>query len=292
LLKIQPDNGQVVYSLALLSLEAGELDEARKLFEKLVEMEYQTEQAYYYLGAIAEEQKKPERAMQWYSKVENGDHWLEVQIRMARLEAQSGEVDAARERLRKVRLAHPAETQRMYLVEGEILSQIDRDDEAYKLYSEYLENQPDDTEILYARALVAERLNRLKQAEEDFRHVLKIEPDNVRALNALGYTLADRTDRYQEALDYVQKALAQTPDDPAVIDSMGWVLYRLGRLQEARDYLQRAYDMTKDSEIAAHLGEVMWAMGDRDQARALWNTALKATPGDRVLEETVRRFQP
>jgi tetratricopeptide (TPR) repeat protein len=292
LLKIQPDNGQVVYSLALLSLEAGELDEARKLFEKLVEMEYQTEQAYYYLGAIAEEQKKPERAMQWYGKVEDGDHWLEVQIRMARLEAQSGEVDAARERLRKVRLAHPGETQRMYLVEGEILSQIDWDDEAFKLYSEYLENQPDDTEILYARALVAERLNRLKQAEEDFRHVLKIEPDNVRALNALGYTLADRTDRYQEALDYVQKALAQTPDDPAVIDSMGWVLYRLGRLQEARDYLQRAYDMTKDAEIAAHLGEVMWAMGDHDQARALWNTARKANPGDPVLEETVRRFLP
>ncbi len=290
LLKAQPDNGQVVYSLALLSLEAGQLKDARNLFEKLVGLEYQVQQAYYYLGAIAEEQNKPTRAMQWYNKVEEGDHWIEVQIRMARLEAQAGDVDGARERLRKIRLAHPGETQRLFLVEGEILSQIDWHEEAYKLYSDYLEIQPDDTEILYARALVAERLDRLDVAERDFRHVLALDPDNARTLNALGYTLADRTDRYQEALGYVEKALAQTPDDPAVIDSMGWVLYRLGRLQEAREHLQRAYDMTKDGEIAAHLGEVMWAMGDRDQARALWQKARKATPGDPVLEDTVRRY--
>jgi tetratricopeptide (TPR) repeat protein len=292
LLKAQPDNGQVVYSLALLSLEANQLDEAAALFKKLVKLEYQTQQAYYYLGAIAEEQKKPEQAMRWYSKIEEGEHWIEVQIRMARLEAQAGKVSAARERLRKVRLAHPGEAQRMFLVEGEILSQIGREKDAFDLYSEYLENKPDDIEVLYARALVAERLDKLDQAEQDFLAVLKIDPDNARALNALGYTLADRTDRYQEALGYIQRALDQTPDDPAVIDSMGWVLYRLGRLQEARDYLQRAYDMTKDSEIAAHLGEVMWAMGERSEAKALWASARKATPDDPVLEETMRRHLP
>ena len=146
--------------------------------------------------------------------------------------------------------------------------------------------------MLYARALIAEHLDRLDQAEADFRRVLAIDADNTRALNALGYTLADRTDRYQEALGYIEKAFAQAPDDPAVIDSMGWVLYRLGRFQEARDHLQKAYDMTQDSEIAAHLGEVMWAMGDREAARALWNEARKQSPGDPVLEETVRRFLP
>jgi len=292
LIKLQPDNGPVVYSLALLSLEANRLDDARELFEKLLDLDYQTQQAYYYLGAIAEEQKKPERAMHWYGEIKEGEHWTEVQIRMARLEAQAGKVNAARERLRKVRLAHPGEAQRMFLVEGEILSQIDWNEEAFKLYSEYLENQPDDIEILYARALVAERLDRLDQAEQDFKKVLEIDPDNARALNALGYTLADRTDRYQEALGYIQRAMAQTPDDPAVIDSMGWVMYRLGRLQEAREYLQKAYDMTKDSEIAAHLGEVLWKMGKRDEAKALWASARKATPGDPVLEETVRRYLP
>lgn len=292
LMKTEPENGQIVYSLALLSLEASQLDDARKLFEKLVSLEFQEQQAYYYLGAIAEEKKNSKQAMRWYSKVEQGDHWVEVQIRMARLEAEADDVKDARERLRKVRLAHPAETQRMFLVEGDILSGIDWHEEAFTLYSEYLEIQPDDIEILYARALVAERLDRLDQAEADFRRVLAIDADNTRTLNALGYTLADRTDRYEEALVYVEKALAQAPEDPAVIDSMGWVLYRLGRYQEARDYLQKAYDMTKDGEIAAHLGEVMWAMGDKEAARALWTSARKESPSDPVLEDTVRRYLP
>ncbi len=293
LLKRQPDNGQVAYSLALLSLEAGDLKEARTRFKKLVALDFQTQQAYYYLGAIAEEQNKPERALRWYDKVDpEGDHWIEVQIRIARLEAQQGDVGAARERLRKLRLAQPGQAQRLFLVEGEILAGIEWYEEAYKLYSEYLETRPDDLEILYARSLVAERLDRVDQTETDLRAVLKVEPDNARALNALGYTLADRTDRYDEALEYVQKAFDQTPEDPAVIDSMGWVLYRLGRLQEARDHLQNAYDMTGDSEIAAHLGEVIWAMGDKDTARALWDKARQETPGDPVLEETVRRFSP
>jgi tetratricopeptide (TPR) repeat protein len=292
LMKSQPDNGQIVYSLALLSLEANQLDDARMLFEKLVELEFQEQQAYYYLGAIAEENRKNKRAMRWYGKVEPGDHWIEVQIRIARLEAQEGDVEGARERLRKVRLAHPAETQRMFLVEGDILSGMDALEDAYRLYSEYLDTQPDDIEMLYARALIAERLDRLQQAEADFRRVLAIDPENTRALNALGYTLADRTERYQEALGYIEKALAQAPDDPAVIDSMGWVLYRLGRYQEARDYLQKAYDMTKDTEIAAHLGEVMWAMGDQAAAKALWTAALKESPGDPILEDTVRRYLP
>lgn len=290
LLKQQPDNGQIVYSLALLALEAGQLNEARGMLEKLVALDFQTQQAYYYLGAIAEEQKKPERAMQWYRKVEEGDHWLEVQIRIARLEAQSGDVDGARERLRKLRLAHPGEAQRLFLVEGEILASIDWHEEVYALYSQYLEAQPDDPEILYARALIAEHLDRLDDAERDFRKLLAQDPDDARALNALGYTLADRTDRYDEALVYIEKAFAQTPDDPAVIDSMGWVLYRLGRLQEARDHLQRAYDMTDDAEIAAHLGEVLWMMGEQDAARALWDKERQESPGNAVLEETVRGF--
>jgi len=292
LFKQQPDNGQVVYSLALLALEANQLKEAQVFFKKLVALDYQTQQAYYYLGAIAEEQKNSSRALQWYHKVEQGDHWIEVQIRIARLEAQGEDVGAARERLRKLRLGHPAQVQRLFLVEGDILTQLGYYPEAYSLYSQYLETQPDDPEILYARALTAEKLDRLDEAERDFRRVLQQDPDNTRTLNALGYTLADRTERYEEALVYVQKALTQTPDDPAVIDSMGWVLYRLGRLQEARDHLQKAYDMTGDSEIGAHLGEVMWTMGDKDAARAVWDKARRDSPDNAVLEDALRRFSP
>ncbi len=292
LLETQPDNGQVVYSLALLALEANQLDEARVFFEKLVELDFQTQQAYYYLGAIAEEQGDRSRALDWYQKVEPGDHWIEVQIRIARLEVQADDIETARERLRKLRLAHPSQAQRLFLVEGELLTQLGRHEEAYELYSRYLETQPDDAEILYARALTAESLDRLDVAERDFRRVLQQDPNNARTLNALGYTLADRTDRYEEALVYVQKAFNQTPDDPAVIDSMGWVLYRLGRLEEAREHLQKAFDMTGDGEIGAHLGEVMWMMGDREAARAVWNKASQESPDNPVLVETLKRFSP
>lgn len=292
LLKQRPDDGQVVYSLALLALEAGQLDEAEDLFERLVELDFQTQQAYYYLGAIAEDQKENQRAIDWYRKIEGGDHWIEVQIRVARLEALGGDVVQAQDRLRRMRVAHPEQAQRLFLVEGEILAQIDRHEDAYRLYSAYLGSQPDDTEILYARALVAERLDRLQQAEDDFRAVLKLDPDDARTLNALGYTLADRTERYEEGLALIEQALAQTPDDPAVIDSMGWVLFRLGRLPEARDYLQRAYDLTGDGEIAAHLGEVLWTMGDRKAARAVWDKAREDSPDNPVLKDTLRRFAP
>lgn len=292
LLKRQPENVQAVYSLALLSLEAGQLDEAETMFKKLLKLGAQEQQAYYYLGAIAEDQGKHKTAIKWYGKVVEGDHLFEAQVRIANMDALEGDVDAARERLRSLRHAHPDQSQRLYLIEGALLTRIDWHEEAFKLYSDYLQIRPDDVEVLYARALVAERLERLEQTEADLRHVLKIEPEDARALNALGYTLADRTDRYGEALKLIEQAYAQTPDDVAVIDSMGWVMYRLGRLPEARDYLTRAYTMTPDAEIAAHLGEVLWAMGDRDAALALWKKARTEHPGNRVLEDTVRRLAP
>ena len=292
LLKHQPNDTQTIYSLALLSLEAGHLNEAKKMFKKLLKLGVQAQQAYYYLGAIAEDQGKRKTAINWYSKVLKGDHLFEAQVRIANMEALAGDVTGARERLHKLRLAQPAQSQRLYLVEGGMLTRIDWFDEAFKLYSDYLQTRPDDLEVLYARALVAERLGRLDQTEADFRHILKIEPDNTRALNALGYTLADRTDRYAEALKLIEQAYAQTPDDAAVIDSMGWVMYRMGRLPEARDYLQKAYDKTQDVEIAAHLGEVLWAMGEHDAAQALWKKARAKNPGDRLLEDTIRRLAP
>ncbi|MDT8386467.1 MAG: tetratricopeptide repeat protein [Thiogranum sp.] len=290
LLRQQPEDTQIIFSLALLALEENQLGEAREMFERLLALGFEPQQVYYYLGAIAEEQGDADQALEWYSNVEESDQWLEVQIRMARLEARGGDVDAARDRLRKARFSEPTQAQRLFLIEGDILSQIEWHEEAWTLYSQYLESQPEDIEILYARSLVAERLDRLDEAEADLRRVLEIEPDNTRALNALGYTLTDRTDRHQEALEYISRALAQSPDDPAIIDSMGWVLYRLGRLEEAQDYLQKAYALNPDVEIAAHLGEVTWMMGDREAARALWQKARKKAPGNPVLEDTVRRL--
>ncbi len=244
LIKLQPANGQVVYSLALLSLEDGELKEAKTNFLRLLELEYQTAQAHYYLGAIAEEHKDFEKALDWYSKIDKGDHWLEVQIRIARIDAKTDKLDQARARLKNLRFTKPAQAQRLLLVEGDLLSQQKMLEEAYSLYGQYLEAHPEDYDVLYARSLVAEKLDLLDVAEQDLKKIIQVEPDNARAMNALGYTLADRTTRYQEALQFIEQAIKLTPDDPAVMDSMGWVQFKLGELQKAREYLQKAYDQT------------------------------------------------
>jgi tetratricopeptide (TPR) repeat protein len=290
LIKLQPENGQVVYSLALLSLEDGELKEAKTNFLRLLELKYQTAQAHYYLGAIAEEHKEYDQALDWYSKIDKGDHWLEVQIRIARIEVKTGKLDQARARLKNLRFTKPAQAQRLLLVEGDLLSQQKMLEEAYGLYGQYLEAHPEDYDVLYARSLVAEKLDLLDVAETDLKKIIQVEPENARAMNALGYTLADRTTRYQEALQYIEQAIKLTPDDPAVMDSMGWVQFKLGQLQKAREYLQKAYDQTSDAEIAAHLGEVLWSMGDQAGARKLWAAGKEKDSENPVLLKTLERF--
>ncbi len=290
LIKRQPDDGPIVYSLALLTLEANRLKDAERYFNRLLELEYQVQPAYYYLGAIAEENKDYDKAVEWYDKVEPGDHWLEVQIRLAKIEADTGNLPAARARLKNLRLTDPAHAERLILIEGDLLVSVHHEADAYALYTEFLAAHSDNLEVLYARSLVAESLDKLDVAEQDLRLILRKEPDNARALNALGYTLADRTTRYQEALGYIEKAYAQTPDDAAVIDSMGWVQYRLGNLDKAREYLQKAHEANDDAEIAAHLGEVLWMSGDRAGARAVWKKARKSEPDDATLLETIKRL--
>jgi len=290
LIKRQPDDGPTVYSLALLTLQANRLSDAERYFERLLELEYQEQSAYYYLGAIAEENKDYDKAIDWYEKIEPGEHWLEVQIRLAKIEAETGKLAEARARLADLRETDPAHAQRLILVEGDLLVGVHHDDDAFKLYSQYLDAHADDLEVLYARSLVAESIDKLDVAEADLRRILAKEPGNARALNALGYTLADRTTRYEEARGYIEQAYAQTPDDAAVIDSMGWVQYRLGNLDKAREYLEKAYKLNDDPEIGAHLGEVLWSNGDRSGARAIWKKAREQAPDDETLLETIKRL--
>ncbi|HWU70757.1 MAG TPA: tetratricopeptide repeat protein, partial [Pseudoxanthomonas sp.] len=148
---------------------------------------------------------------------------------------------------------------------------------------------PDDNAILYARALAWERRDRIDHAEADLRRILVTEPENTAALNALGYTLADRTNRYQEALELIDRARAAEPDDAAIIDSFGWVLYRLGRIDEALVQLRRAYTMQKDPEIAAHLGEVLWVQGQKDEARKYFEESRKLDPENRSLLRALQK---
>jgi len=179
---------------------------------------------------------------------------------------------------------------RIYLADGQILRDAGRLKEAIGVFTAGLEELPDNTDLLYARAMVEDKLGKMESMEKDLRKILSREPDNVDALNALGYSLADRTTRYDEALKLIQRALELRPDSFFILDSMGWVNYRLGHYQEAVNYLRRALDMSSDSEVAAHLTEVLWVMGDKEGARKVWDKALKGAPGNKILLDVMNRL--
>jgi len=166
-----------------------------------------------------------------------------------------------------------------------------RSDEAYKLYNNALQRSPENTDLLYARALTAEKLDLLDVTESDLKMVITHEPENASALNALGYTLADRTERLNEARGYILKAARLLPDDPAILDSLGWVYYRLGQYEDAIKWLSKAFLVLEDAEIAAHLGEVLWMDGQTERARNIWQKAEKLEGSKTVLHETVRRLK-
>ena len=290
--QLEPDNPDGLYSLALLELETGKFKDGEQHLKQLLEQGERQQSAYYYLGYATYEQGDIDAALKWYGMVESGDYWGQAQLRIAAMLMQQEKVDDMHDYLRVMRQKNPDKIAQLYLVEGQALSNAGFTAEAYAVYGTALKASPDNENLLYARSLVAEQLGLLDVAESDMRRILASDPDNVRTLNALGYTLADHTDRYEEALGYIIKAYEQSPDDPAIIDSMGWVHFRMGELDMARLYLQQAWDMTQDSEIGAHLGEVMWVQGDHEAARQIWKMSLEATPDNPVLLEVIDRINP
>ena len=290
--KLEPNNPDGLYSLALLELETGQYKAGEKHLLQLIEIDDGVQNAYYYLGYARLKQNDDAAALDWYGKVESGDYWSQAQLRIAEILVRQGDVEAMQNHMRILRQKDPAQSVTYYLLEGQVLSEAQLNKEAFELYGSALQASPDNVDLLYAHSLAAERLGKLEIAERDMRHILELDPDNVRTLNALGYTLADQTNRYEEALIYINRAYAQEPNDPAIIDSLGWVQYRLGNLDEARTLLQRAWDMTQDSEIGAHLGEVMWMQGDHENARKIWEVSRQTSPENPVLLEVINRYSP
>lgn len=290
LVERSPDDVDIRYALALLLLQTEHTDEARTQFLELTKSGNRKLSAYFYLGQIAETEDDFEAAIEAYHKVDRGENYLNAQIRIAVLLAEQGKLDEAREYLYGVESRNVKEAVRVYRAEAEILTNADRLNEAIEVYSLALDEFPENSDLLYARAMLAEKLDRLDVLEADLRSILSREPNNAEALNALGYTLADRTDRYDEALELIKQALALQPDDYYIVDSMGWVMYRMGRHQESIEHLRRAMTLSDDSEIAAHLGEVLWVTGDKQEAQEIWNTALESTPDDERLLDVIKRF--
>ncbi len=293
LLKEDPEDGDTLFALGVLAVHEERSDAAKEYFRRLYATGEHQNDAAFYLGQIMEGEGDGKGALTWYKKVE-GSNLLDARVRIARILARRGEVSRAQEIIQQLRAQTGKESIQLDLIEGEILGEIKQYQAAIDVFTRALEEHPGNPELLYARALSAANIDRLDLLERDLQRILERDPDHVDALNALGYTLADQTDRYQDALGYIEQALRLKPDSAAVLDSMGWVQYRLGNNQKALRYLWRAMELMPDSEIAAHLGEVLWQQGERKRARQVWKEALVKEPGSeyllRVLERYKQRF--
>ncbi len=287
-----PEDADVAYALGLLLLQTNRYAEAKKQFHRLVDLGKRVDSAYYYLGQIGETEENFDAALDAYERVGDGDHRLNAQIRVGMILAEQGKVKQARAHLHGIRVNNQQEAVRVFRSEAEILVRKDRLEEAMTVYDSALGEYPQNSDLLYARAMLAEKLDLIEILEQDLRDILSREPNNADALNALGYTLADRTTRYEEALGFIKRAYELRPDDHFIVDSMGWIMYRLGRYDEALKHLRRAIELNNDPEVAAHLGEVLWVMGDKQAARKVWNSALETTPGDKRLLDVIKRFGP
>ena len=288
-----PDNVDVIYAVAVLSMQLSDRTTAEENFRKLLERDFaEIDTVRLYLGQIAEERKQYEEALRRYAEVGAGEQYLAAQLRIAQVLARQGKLEAGRSHLRALREAGKAEHVQLLLAESQLLRDGGRTQEAYDLLAGSLAAQPEQPELLYESALLAEKLGRHDVLEANLHKLIRLKPDHAHAFNALGYSLVDRNERLAEAEQLIVKALQLAPDDPFIIDSMGWLLYRKGDNAGALAQLQRAYAIRPDPEIAAHLGEVLWVLGRREEARRTWQEAAEMHPGNEVLAEVIRRFIP
>jgi len=287
-----PQDADLLYSLGLLSLESQRLDDAEKFMLKLVQMNQREGESQYYLGRINEGLGRYRKAIDWYRQVHVSEYLFDAKLHIADLLGKTGQYGEAHDYLDAMLKGSQSNGSlvRIYLAIGELLRSETRYEEAVEVYTTALGIVPGNTDLLYSRGLVAERIGRIDILEQDILEILKTEPNNAQALNVLGYTLADQTDRYQEAHAYLKRAIEIRPEDAAIIDSLGWVNYRLGNYDEAIRLLRRALSRFDDSEIAAHLGEVLWVSGAQGEARSVWQRALRKVPDDPLLQRTMHRF--
>lgn len=290
MLKDDPANRDARYALGVMAITDRQLDEARALFEPLAQDAERGGDAHYQLGRIAELQRDWPRALEHYRAVKAGNQAVDAAVRQAAVLARLNRVQEGRQLLEQLRRQFPPLGQRLILAEAEMLMDLGYNQDALTVYNRALEGQGDEEGLLYGRSLVFERMGRFPEAEADLRKILVTDPDNARALNALGYMLTVNTARLDEARRLIESALKQEPDDAAIIDSMGWVLFKLGEREQARGYLQKAFDKAGDPEISAHLGEVLWSLGEREKARQVWDQGLARDPEHPVLRQTIERL--
>ncbi|MDO8827408.1 tetratricopeptide repeat protein [Methylophaga sp.] len=286
-----PDNPDVIFALGLLALEREDGSTAKTFFSQLLQMGDAGGQASYFMGLAEEMNDNIDSALVWFASVPADSQRFEMaQTRYINLLAKRGDVDKARQHLKLLRQERPQQAIDFYLFEAAFLRDQGMPEESFNVLSEALVNHPGNIDLLYSRAMVAESIDKLDVLESDLRTILKIDPNNSQALNALGYTLTDRTDRHDEALELINKALELRPNDPYYLDSLGWVYYRLGDMEKAEYYLREAVAIQADAEFVAHLGEVLWVQNKKNEAKKYWDQGLKLDPDNKVLQETLQRL--
>ena len=296
-LRNNPGLADALYPYAVVLLQQRDSVAAEKVLKQLSEREIGGRDfVEFQLGALAEDRADYDVAINHLSRVGPGEYYIPAQAHTAQILARQGKVAEAQAHLQKVRTTtlklSAADMARLWIAEAAIQREAKQFEAAFRTLTSALQAQPNEPDLLYDQAMVAERLNKIDIVESNLARVIELKPDNAHAYNALGYSLADRNVRLEEARSLIVKALSLAPDDPFILDSMGWVLFRLGQATEALKHLERAHAMRKDPEIAAHLGEVLWVLGRRDEARKVWQDARKEHPDNEVLGSVLKKFLP
>ena len=291
LLARNSDNAEVFIAVGLLSGELRDFDITESTFKKALSLGYKDPNTiHFHLAALYEETDRPDMAMESYQQVKSGGRYLPAQIRYADLLAQKGYLNDARQHIQKLPAANDQQAAHLILAEAQILRRSGAHQEVFDLLNEGLQKLPDYPELLYDRALAADKIGKFEILEGDLRKLIKLRPDNAHAYNALGYSLAERGNQLPEALKLIKRAVELSPEDPYIMDSLGWVYYRMGNFADGLNYLNLAYATRPDPEIAAHLGEVLWVKGAKEDARNIWQSALEKSPDNETLRDTMQRF--
>ena len=288
--KALPENDEITQALGSLAIELHHWNDAREIWSEMVSGHGRKDRALYFLGQIEEGSGDAEKALEYYNKV-GGVLRTDAKIRSAQLLAKQGDLPKALKMITTARLSAMEDAVRLYLVESDLLSDANKGMQAMGLLDKALAEHPQQVDLLYARGMLGDDMGSLQILERDMRAIIKIDPENAQALNALGYTLTVYADRLHEARELINKAYALMPESAAILDSMGWVEFRLGNLGEAEKYLRMAAERDKDSEIMAHLGEVLWIKGDREEANQIWQDALLLEPESKHLLDAMKRLQ-
>lgn len=293
LLKQRPGSADLAFAIAMISLQLGELDRAeQELRNALAAKGSDNDTLRFYLGQLYEAKEDWPAALEHYRHIQGGDRLYPARLRISYLQNKQGELAAARQTLAGTVARDDTQRVQLVMVEAQFLREAELHAESYKVLQEGLKRFPEQPELLYQAALQADKLDQQAVFEKLIRKLIRIEPDNAHAYNALGYSWLVRNIRIKEAMELVRKAYSLAPDDAAIIDSMGWGYYRLGQLDKSLEYLRRSYAANPDPEIAAHLGEVLWVKGEHDAAQKVWRASEQAHPDNTLLRDVIRKFLP